>query len=45
VANNFQTAKKEVELLTEYESVTQRAVLFLDSILSHAKQLQHLRLS
>jgi hypothetical protein len=46
VAYNFQTGKNKIKLLTEYESVTQKTLIFLESILQNAKQLpgfdQHL---
>jgi hypothetical protein len=34
-----------IKLLTEYESVTQKVLLFIETILQNAKQLQHERLS
>jgi hypothetical protein len=34
-----------MKLLTEYENVTQSVLLFLESLLYNAKQLQHARLS
>jgi hypothetical protein len=45
MATKFQVGNKETKLLTKYENVTQRVLLFLGSILPHAKQLQHMRLS
>jgi hypothetical protein len=45
VAYNFQTGNNQIKLLTEYESVTQKVLLLIESILKNAKQLQHARLS
>jgi hypothetical protein len=45
VAYNFQTGNNRIKLLTEYESVTQKVVSPVESILQNAKQLQHARLS
>jgi hypothetical protein len=45
VAYNFQTRNNKIKLLTEYESVTQKVLIPLKSILQNAKQLQHARLS
>jgi hypothetical protein len=45
VAHNFQTGKKEIKLLTEYESVTQKVLLSVESKLHNAKELQHASLS
>jgi hypothetical protein len=45
VAYNFQTRSNKIKLLTEYESVTQKVLIPLESILQNAKQLQHMRLS
>jgi hypothetical protein len=45
VAYNFQTGKNEIKLMTEYESVTQKVLLLIESILQDAKQLQNARLS
>jgi hypothetical protein len=46
VAYNFQTGKNKIKLLTEYESVTQKVLISLESLLQTAKQLpgfdQHL---
>jgi hypothetical protein len=44
VAYNFQTGNNNIKLLTEYESVTQKVLLLLESILQNPKQLQHARL-
>jgi hypothetical protein len=41
VAYNFQSGRNIIKLLTEYESVTQTVLLFIDSILQNAKQLKH----
>jgi hypothetical protein len=45
VAYNFETGNNIIKLLTEYESVTQKVLLFTESMLQYAKQLQHARLS
>jgi hypothetical protein len=45
MAHNFQTGNNKIKLLTEYESVTQKVVLLIESKLQIAKQLQHSRLS
>jgi hypothetical protein len=45
MAYNFQTGNDNIKLLTESESVTQDVLLFEQSILQNAKQLQHARLS
>jgi hypothetical protein len=45
VAYNFQTRNKEIKLLTEYGNETQKVLLFMESMLQHAKQLQHACLS
>jgi hypothetical protein len=45
VAYNFQTGNNKIKLLTEYESVTQKVLILLESILQTAKQLQHAHLS
>jgi hypothetical protein len=45
VAYNFQTGNNNIKLNTEYESVIQKALLRLESILQNATQLQHVRLS
>jgi hypothetical protein len=36
---NFQTDNNKMKLLTEYESVTQKVSLLIESILQNAKQL------
>jgi hypothetical protein len=41
VAYNFQIGNNKIKLLTEYESVTQKVLLSLESILQNAKQLHH----
>jgi hypothetical protein len=45
VAYNFQTGHNKIKLRMEYESVTQKALLFIDSMLQNAKQLQYARIS
>jgi hypothetical protein len=45
VAYNFQTRKNKIKLLMEYESVTRKVLISLESILQNAKQLHHARLS
>jgi hypothetical protein len=40
MAYNFQIRNNKIKLLTEYESVTQKVVISLESILQNAKQLQ-----
>jgi hypothetical protein len=45
VAYNFQTGNNKIKLLAEYESVSQKDLLLVESILQNAKQLQHGRLS
>jgi hypothetical protein len=42
---NFQTAGNQIKLLTEYESVTHKVLLFTELTLHNAKQLQDARLS
>jgi hypothetical protein len=42
---NFQIGNNKIKLLTEYETVTQKVLLLIESILQNAKQLQHARLS
>jgi hypothetical protein len=37
VAYNFQTGKNKIKLLTEYESVTQKVLLPVESTLHNAK--------
>jgi hypothetical protein len=41
VADNYQSGKQNIKLLTECENVTQKVLLLLESILQNAKQLQH----
>jgi hypothetical protein len=38
---NFQTGKNKIQLLTEYESGTQKVLLSVESMLQTGKQLQH----
>jgi hypothetical protein len=45
VAYNFQTGNNKIKLITEYESVTQKFLVPLESVLQNAKQVQHARLS
>jgi hypothetical protein len=45
VAYNVQTGNNKIKLLREYENVTQKVVLSIESMLQTAKQLQHARLS
>jgi hypothetical protein len=45
MACNFQAGNNKLKLLTEYESVTQKVSLPIESILQDPKQLQHARLS
>jgi hypothetical protein len=42
---NFQTGNKKIKLLTKYESVPQKVLLLIESILQNVKQLQHALLS
>jgi hypothetical protein len=42
---NFQIGSNKTKLLTEYESVTQNVLLFIEPMLQNAKQLQHALLS
>jgi hypothetical protein len=44
VSYNFQTRNIKTKLLTEYENVTQKVLLVIDSVLQNAKQLQHAHL-
>jgi hypothetical protein len=44
VAYNFETGSNKIKLLTEYESATQRVLLFIEPILQTAEQLQHARI-
>jgi hypothetical protein len=41
VAYNFQTEIKKINLIMEYENVTQNVLLLIDSILQNGKQLQY----
>jgi hypothetical protein len=41
VAFTFQTGNDKIKLLKEYESVTQKVLLPIESILQDAKKLQH----
>jgi hypothetical protein len=41
VASNFQTGNNNVNLFAEYESVTQKVILLIESVLQNAKKLQH----
>jgi hypothetical protein len=41
VSYNFQIGNNKIKLLTEYENVSQKVVLLIESILQNAKQLQH----
>jgi hypothetical protein len=43
VAYNFQTGKKKIKLLMEYESVTQKVLLPLESMLHNAKKNFNMR--
>jgi hypothetical protein len=43
VASNFQTGN-EINLLMEYENMTQRVLLLAELMLQNAKQLQHAHL-
>jgi hypothetical protein len=45
VANNIQTSENKIKLLTEYESVTQKVLLYIEPMLQNTKELQHARLS
>jgi hypothetical protein len=42
---NFQIENNKIKLLNEYEIVTQKVLLLIESIPQNAKQLQHMRLS
>jgi hypothetical protein len=44
-AYNFQVRNNKIKLLTEYENVTQKALLLLESIKQNAKQFQYALLS
>jgi hypothetical protein len=39
VACNFETVSNKIKLLTEYGSVTQKVLLFIESMLQDSKQL------
>jgi hypothetical protein len=41
VAYDFQIESNKIKLLTEYESVTQKLLLFIDSMLQNAKQFHY----
>jgi hypothetical protein len=44
VAYNFQTGNNKIKLLTEYENVTEKVLLVIESILQNAKHLSwHIR--
>jgi hypothetical protein len=45
MAYNFQIGSNNIKMLREYESITQKVLLLIESILQNAKQLQHARLS
>jgi hypothetical protein len=45
MAHNFQIENNKIKLLMENENVTQNVLLFIESMLQNAKQLQHARLS
>jgi hypothetical protein len=40
VAYNVQSRNNKIKLLTQYENVTQKVLLFIDQMLQNAKQLQ-----
>jgi hypothetical protein len=42
---SFQTRNNKIKLLTEYESLTQKVLLPVESILQNVKQLEHAHLS
>jgi hypothetical protein len=44
VAYNFQIGNNKIKLLMEYENVTEKVLLLIESIQQIAKQLQHARL-
>jgi hypothetical protein len=44
MACNFQTGNTKRKQFTEYESVTQKVLLFVESILQNVKERQHTRL-
>jgi hypothetical protein len=39
MAYKFQTVSNNIKLLTQYENVTQKVLLIIDSVLQNAKQL------
>jgi hypothetical protein len=41
VTCNFQTGNNQIKLLIQYESVTQKVLSSVESILQNAKQLRH----
>jgi hypothetical protein len=41
VAYNFQTGNTKIKLLTEYKIIAQKVLVFIESILEIAKQLQN----
>jgi hypothetical protein len=43
MAYHFRTGNNIIKLLTEYESVTQKVLLFSESILQNTKQLQYMQ--
>jgi hypothetical protein len=45
VVYNIQTGNSKIKLFSEYESVTQKVLMAIESILQNCKQLQHARLS
>jgi hypothetical protein len=45
VVYSFQTRNNKIKLLMEYESVTQKVLLPIESLLQNAKQLQQAHLS
>jgi Uri superfamily endonuclease len=44
VVYNIQIRSNKIKLIREYENVTQKVLLFIESILHNAKQLEHERL-
>jgi hypothetical protein len=45
MAYDFQTGNNKINLLMEYESVTQKVLLYIESVLQNVKKLQHACLS
>jgi hypothetical protein len=45
MAYNFQIFKNRTKQLTEYENVTLNVLLYIESMLVNAKQLQHAHFS